>query len=953
MKRAIQITAVIFIALLLTGAGAFFYLNKFIVPVKVKSIFCEQSKEILGRTATISSAKFSIFKGFVLKDITVFEQDSKTPFIHMDRIHFTILYFPIFKEKKIIIPSIVFEKPTVAITRRLDNTWNFDDAVKKLTAPQNKKIPFSVFVGNIAVTRGKINFSDLAANPSISQTIEDVGLKAELSLPKSVKFSTDARMIDSLKPSTMHAEGSYDFVTKTLNARINLGETGLTKYIQAYYPSPHLRVENVGLRSADIILTMTNQKIEVQNNIDFSRIDIRIDPDKEIFGNPLLHIAIHYDPTAQDKLSYQGSLDMRSAALNGIPYAGQIKDITGKIYFKPDEIKSESLALAVGPTKIQASGTITNFKNPTADIRAASQIGLASLQTFFPSLFEDTKIKQLSGQASVSMGYQGPLSSFQTAQLNASADISNAALTTGQIPVPLTNISGKIQYASDSIDLKDFAFFLNDTKIQLSGTVATLGNPVADIRASSDVNLEAIGLIFPDLLKKVPIENLSGRGNFDLRYKGPIHSPQQAQYSLLALLNGVSFDLKNPAAKLSDISGKVKYTPNNVSWEKLKINFNNTVYTTDGTLANFLSPAVATAIETVIMSPDIHLKTKLNISQNYKKFEVAYLKGSYLNSEFDLSGDVDLPENSDPLLSLTGKLSFDLKNLSLLPAVVPEAIKNLKPAGIITAEGSVKSYGSLKNWPKWQILLNAASPEIILSGYRIKDASLNYTQDLEQGGRMQIASLFYGGPLKITAHTTPAQSGTPYTLTANLENTDLSQLKADTAFRDKDIAGLLAATLSARGLLDNLRGIEGEGTILIKDGKLWQLDLFKGLAKFLVIPEFDNIVVKSAAGDFTIADERVSTSDFELGSDSVTLMCAGYVDFDSNLNFDVAAQFSEETIAQSPSLRKTATAFLTQSGDYITVKLTGTLSNPKYSVVPLSVNLFKKATDILQGIFSK
>ncbi|HOW35205.1 MAG TPA: hypothetical protein PL155_02160 [Candidatus Omnitrophota bacterium] len=953
MKRAIQITASILLVLLLAGAGTLFYINKAVVPVTIKKVFAEKTKEMLGRNLSISSAKFSILKGFILKDIVIFEQDSKTPFIHIDSIRFNILYFPIFKEKKVIIPSITIEKPIVTITRRLDNTWNFDDAIIKLTAPRNEKNPFAVFIGNILVNRGKIHFADQLSNPGISQTIEDISLKAGLSLPKSAKFSADAKIADSPKPSAIHTEGNYDFVSKTLIARINLGEAVLTKYAQAYYQSPDIYIENVALKSADIVLTVTGDKIEAQNNIDFNRLDIRVGPDKKISGNPLLDVAVRYDPSAQTKLSYEGFVDARSVAVTGIPYAGQVKDVAGKIYFKPDEIKSESLTLTVGTAKIQASGMITDFKNPAADIRAASRIDLATLQTLFPSLFENTKIKQLSGQASVAVDYKGPLVPFQIAQLNASADISNAALTTEQIPAPLTKISGKIQHASDSITFRDFVFSLSDTAIQLSGTLTGLNQPVADIRASSDVDLQAISLIFPDIFNKAPIENLSGRSKVDLQYKGPLATPQQAKFALTALLNSVNLDLKNPAAKLSGISGKVEYTPNNVSWEKLELNFNNTVYTTNGTLANFSSPIVMTTIEAVVMSPDANLKTKLNISQNYKKFEVAYLKGRYLGSDFDLSGDVDLPENSDPLFSLAGKLSFDLKNLGLIPAIPAETIKNLKPAGIITAEGSVKSIGSLKDWPKWQILLNATSPEIILNGYRLKENSLNYTQDLEQGGWLEMASLFYNGPLKITARTTPSQNSIPYTLTANLEKTDLSQLKADTVFKDKDISGYLAATLSARGLLDNIRGIEGEGAILIKEGRLWQLDLFKGLAKFLVIPEFDSIIVKSAAGDFTIADERVSTSNFELGSDSVILMCAGYVDFDTNLNFDIAAQFSEETIAQSPSLKKTVTAFLTQTGDYITVKLTGTLSNPKYSVVPLSVNLFKKATGILQGIFSK
>jgi len=99
----------------------------------------------------------------------------------------------------------------------------------------------------------------------------------------------------------------------------------------------------------------------------------------------------------------------------------------------------------------------------------------------------------------------------------------------------------------------------------------------------------------------------------------------------------------------------------------------------------------------------------------------------------------------------------------------------------------------------------------------------------------------------------------------------------------------------------------------------------------------------------------VATEDLSLKSEPLSLICRGSVDFKGNLDFYVFSQFSEETIAQSDSLKKTITALLTQTGDYLTIRLTGTLAEPHYVVVPSSVDVIEKAKDLLieglQNIF--
>src|SRR3989338_9836291 len=102
MKR--KIILILFI-LAFAGATAFFYVNKVILPLKLKAVLIEKIQELSGRRVTVASVAFSLLKGFVVNDLTIFERDlGQTSFIHIPKLTFRILYLSILKDKKVVIP---------------------------------------------------------------------------------------------------------------------------------------------------------------------------------------------------------------------------------------------------------------------------------------------------------------------------------------------------------------------------------------------------------------------------------------------------------------------------------------------------------------------------------------------------------------------------------------------------------------------------------------------------------------------------------------------------------------------------------------------------------------------------------------------------------------------------------------------------------------------------------
>src|SRR3989338_5231874 len=168
--------------------GVVFYLNKTILPIKVKQIIIEKAQLELNRRVSIEGFSFSFLKGFVLEGLTIFEKDSKTlPFLECEKIAFNILFLPILKDRKIIIPSLKVTNPRIHIAHQKDNSWNFSDIPLQPQSPQAKSAP-SLIITKISIFNGMLRFSDSATMPNFSETFERIHLKANLSLPRNIKF---------------------------------------------------------------------------------------------------------------------------------------------------------------------------------------------------------------------------------------------------------------------------------------------------------------------------------------------------------------------------------------------------------------------------------------------------------------------------------------------------------------------------------------------------------------------------------------------------------------------------------------------------------------------------------------------------------------------------------------------------------------------------------------------
>lgn len=189
MKRKIAIT---FLLLITLGVAAFFYIHTIFLPIQLRQIISRRAQAFLGRRLTIGKINYTLLKGAVIKDLTIYRKDEEhLPFIHVDEAYFKILIPATLKDKKIVISSLTVKNPYVHLIRAEHGRWNFSDLLnKREKSGATEAVPF--ILGGITGEQARIEFTNKNIRPSDPiKKDKDIGatkIFAETNLTVSLSF---------------------------------------------------------------------------------------------------------------------------------------------------------------------------------------------------------------------------------------------------------------------------------------------------------------------------------------------------------------------------------------------------------------------------------------------------------------------------------------------------------------------------------------------------------------------------------------------------------------------------------------------------------------------------------------------------------------------------------------------------------------------------------------------
>lgn len=479
-------------------------------------------------------------------------------------------------------------------------------------------------------------------------------------------------------------------------------------------------------------------------------------------------------------------------------------------------------------------------------------------------------------------------------------------------------------------------FDLNDIPLSAKITVHDFKNPLVNIDISA-LELALLERFIRNSLKvNIPIE-LNGKGDLFV--------------SILkkdALEIGGYFDIRDTVVRIdkinalmSAVAGRLEFQNNSVKWKDLKFQYLGAPYQSSGTVTDFANPR----LELGVFSQELTLDSVITV--NAKEIVLSKLEGKYLNSSLSVTGNIDVTDYAQPQAKLSGGAALNLEDLKVFFKQQAKQLEQVNPAGILSAKFDFN--GNINDFESSAFEAVISSEALSAYGLFSQDFLFNLKQE---NGILNIANLhlsLYDGALDLQGAMNMNTQNLPYWVNFNLAGLKIEKLKLDTPLKDKDLAGTIQAQGKISGFSDDLSKLSGAGKILIGNGKLWELNLFQGLGKIIFTKEFEKIIFKEGSCGFIVRDSVISTDSLILKSDIVALMGVVKIGFDDSVDASINIQPLGTGLPLNDDAKNIVQALLGDTVSLGTIKINGTLKEPKYKFYPPVTNIIEGLKNSIFG----
>ncbi|MGA2774487.1 MAG: DUF748 domain-containing protein [Candidatus Omnitrophota bacterium] len=497
----------------------------------------------------------------------------------------------------------------------------------------------------------------------------------------------------------------------------------------------------------------------------------------------------------------------------------------------------------------------------------------------------------------------------------------------------LVNINTEVSFNNAGLSTDKISLVLSGVPLEAKLKLTDYSNPLLNIDIAH-LKLDYLPQLLKDKMKFSFPGQLTGDAALTLKIKS-----SQVE-GVLTLLNA-SAKLEKPALFLENISGKIQFNPAYVKWEALNLKYQGVPYKVSGSVSNFNTPFVQLGL----ISKDLKLDSEFRLED--KLIHLLKFNGGYLNSKFSIKGDLDISDTSKLVPNLEGDINFNLQDLNILMAKFKGQLEEIKPQGILNAHFSLG--GDLNDFKNCALQAKVTSEEVSAYGLKAGRLNLQYNQE---NGLIDIPSMnlvLYDGIVNAAVKVNLNSKDTLYSLDLDIDGVKIEKLKNDTAAKKKDIAGNLKAQLKLNGVLQDISKLSATGKIYINDGRLWQLNLFQGLGSLLFIRDFSEIVFSEGSCSFIVRDKVISTKDLVMKSNITNLDGTVQIGFDSHIDASLNVQVLSDNVPLTGTFKDLATAIIGGAEHFGTIRITGTLKEPKYRFHPAVGNILNSLKDSILG----
>jgi hypothetical protein len=684
-------------------------------------------------------------------------------------------------------------------------------------------------------------------------------------------------------------------------------------------PSPGFMLEVYRINVIDSVIKFTDNSLEENFGLDLNNVDLNI------------YLSL------PSSLKFKGSAQTPGNSKPNIYLNGEFK-------FPQNGLKANFIFKNIRPALLQPyyrpSGVLTKEGVVDATVLLGLKDGFLDLQCNLKadrmSLRKDSLAFFFNSDTNVNVRYA---LAENNVKYRGSSSFSDAVISG-------LDYVGSINIKKATFDFSDTQASSNDNLASILGmpvsakiTLNNFNGPKINIGLISNLDLTyAQGLLKSRFNFMLPGQ-VKGNANISLNIFVEDLSTRQIKLNGLMDISGASLKLDKVSDLIQEISGKLEFTLDQLKTKDLFFKYQNVPYRLSLLVQDFQSPGVSLEVS----SKDLLLTGDFNV--NKSKITIKKLSGEYLNSNFKVDGDFDTESFN---ANLSGASAITLEDLHKLSGKFEKEMGKIKPKGRIDFKFNLS--GDTRDIRNCALDARLFSQQIRLYGFKGDNVSGYYKQQDGVGEVPFLNFSFYGGQVNASARVNIKSDNFPYSVILSLQGAKIEELKLDTEAKAKDISGIINGGAKLNGFADDLSKLSGTGSLGITKGKLWELDLFKGMGKLLFSRDFANITFHEGSCNFSVQDKYIFTNNLMLKSNMAYLSGRAKIGFDNSIDAALNIDIIDEFVPLSGTLKDVTTAVIGKSGKFATISITGTLKNSKYRLKPIVENIFKGLADTLKQI---
>ncbi|MBU1121833.1 MAG: AsmA-like C-terminal domain-containing protein [Candidatus Omnitrophota bacterium] len=437
-------------------------------------------------------------------------------------------------------------------------------------------------------------------------------------------------------------------------------------------------------------------------------------------------------------------------------------------------------------------------------------------------------------------------------------------------------------------------------------------------------------------IKKLPFQ-YDGVGFIELEtlIKGNISTKPLAYH--------VDYNITNASFKdITNISTRGFIKNNHLIIEESTADYKGIPFDIRGRLDSFNAPQIELSINTGLLNANIKAQANKNLIDitelTINKDGINIISKAYL-------------ELSDPLtikIEGFGEINSE-KTIAILKYLKIDhpLIKRLNPIGNLSFKFQIEGNNDIR---EWTMKVAGAGKNINIYNIKAQELTIELYRDKNEITISPLTATIDDGQFELRAKLDFVNTNATLNITAI--NIDLAQLKDYLNLKNKTIEGKLSGRVYLHNnSLSNWEKLNGEGSVSVVEGNLWQFNLLKGLGEILYIPDFETIIFDKGYSDLVLKDENIVFKNLELNSDQINFKGEGKISVKGDIDFKLYPELSPLIISDSHELQNLIGQFLGKSG--LGVEIKGTLKKPKYQVSPIFSSPLEGIKTIFEGILNE